>query len=107
MAAQVSRAATQCKGSRVFLSGYSQGAQVAHKAAKLIPTSLYGIIGGFVLFGDPNEGDALPGTLNKNVLTICNDGDLICDGWPLPFGSHLEYAPTAPAAAAWIKTLAL
>ena len=107
MAQQVNRAATQCPGSRVFLCGYSQGAQVAHKAAKLIPASQYHIVYGFVFFGDPNKGQSLPGSLNNNILTICNEGDLICDGLPFPIGSHLLYAVTTPVAAAWIKARAL
>ncbi|KAF8456044.1 cutinase-domain-containing protein [Kalaharituber pfeilii] len=107
MADQVARAASQCPGSRVFLSGYSQGAQVAHLAAASIPVSLYSVVAGFIFFGDPYEGDPLPGVLNNNVLTICNDGDLICDGLPLPIGSHLDYAKTTPRAAQWIKERAL
>lgn len=107
MASQVNRAAAQCPGSRVFLSGYSQGAQVVHKAAALIPTAQRAMVGGIVVFGDPNKGDAFPGTLNSNVLTICNQGDYICDGIPLPIGSHLEYASTTTVAAAWIKARAL
>ena len=107
MVAQISRAAVQCPGSRVFLSGYSQGAQVTHRAASLIPASLYHIIGGIVVFGDPFKGRAFPGALNNNVLTICNNGDLICEGIPLPIGPHLNYAWTTPQAADYIKARAL
>ncbi|KAF8448374.1 cutinase-domain-containing protein [Terfezia claveryi] len=107
MAGQVNRAAIQCPGSRVFLSGYSQGAQVTHKAAALIPASQRRIVAGIVVFGDPDEGDAFPGTLNNNVLTICNPGDLICLGLPAPFGPHFDYAKTTPQAAAYIKARAL
>ena len=103
MASQVNRAATQCPGSRVFLSGYSQGAQVTHKAAALIPVSQHKIVAGIVVFGDPEKGDGFPGTLNDNALTICNRGDLICLGLPFPYGSHLEYEKTTPRAAAYIK----
>ncbi|RPB18955.1 cutinase-domain-containing protein [Terfezia boudieri ATCC MYA-4762] len=107
MAGQVNRAAIQCPGSRVFLSGYSQGAQVTHKAAALIPASQREIVAGIVVFGDPNEGDAFPGTLNNNVLSICYPGDLICRGLPVPIGPHFDYAKAAPQAAAYIKARAL
>lgn len=107
MAAQVDRAANQCPGSRVFLSGYSQGAQVTHKAAALIPAKQHSIIAGIVVFGDPMAGVAFPDTLNNNVLTICNNGDLICDGIPLPTGPHYDYAKTTPRAASYIKARAL
>lgn len=90
----------------MFLSGYSQGAQVTHKAAALIPVSQRRIVAGIVVFGDPMEGEDFPGTLNNNVLTICNPGDLICLGLPFPIGPHLEYEKTTPQAAAYIKARA-
>ncbi|KAI5805042.1 cutinase-domain-containing protein [Geopyxis carbonaria] len=104
MAASVKLVATQCPNSKIW-STYSQGAQVTHKAAKLIPTNLYGLVGAIVLFGDPNNGDAFPGTLNKNVKTFCHDGDLICDGWPIPTDAHSTYENDAPAAAAYVAAL--
>ena len=81
----------------------SQGAQVARKATSLIPTAQRRMVGGIVLFGDPNKNHPFPGALNDITLTICNEGDLICDGLPLPFGPHLEYAITTPNAAQWIR----
>ncbi|KAI5789693.1 cutinase, partial [Peziza echinospora] len=103
MADQVNRAAKQCPGSKVFLTGYSQGAQVTHLAANLIPSNIRNIIAGIVVFGDPKKGQAFPGTLNNNVLTVCNFGDLICEGIPLPIGTHLTYFTEAPRAAQYIK----
>jgi hypothetical protein len=46
-----------------------------------------GRIAGIVVFGDPNRGDNFPGTLNDNVLTICDLADPICYGVPLPIVS--------------------
>ena len=46
-------------------------------------------LGGIVVFGDPNKGDRFPGTLNNNVMTICDVADPICYGVPLPVGEHL------------------
>lgn len=56
MAASVKLAATQCPTAKVVLSGFSQGAQVTHKAAALLPSSLYKLVGAIVLFGDPDNG---------------------------------------------------
>lgn len=55
-----------------------------------------------MLFGDPNNGDPFPGSLNSNVKTFCHDGDLICDGWPIPMPAHATYEYDAPAAAEYV-----
>ncbi|KAH8155087.1 uncharacterized protein LAJ45_00096 [Morchella importuna] len=102
MAASVAKAATQCPGSKIVLSGFSQGAQVVHKAAKRIPSALYANVGAIVLFGDPNNGDSFPGSLNANVKTFCHFGDLICLGWPVPLPPHLNYEDDAGAAAQFV-----
>ncbi|KAH0612086.1 uncharacterized protein H6S33_010138 [Morchella sextelata] len=102
MAEMVTLASTQCPGSKVVLSGFSQGAQVTHKAGKLIPANLYSTVAAIVLFGDPDNGDAFPGTLNNNVKTFCHDGDYICDGLPIITDQHGNYANDAPAAAAYV-----
>ena len=85
----------------------SQGAQVARRATKLIPSGLGGNIGGIVLFGDPNYLHPFPEGLKSYVNSICNDGDLICQGLPFPFGPHLEYEKTTPKAAQWIYSRSL
>ncbi|KAI5857056.1 cutinase-domain-containing protein [Tricharina praecox] len=102
MAGLVTRARSQCPSGKVFMIGYSQGAQVTHLAGDLIPTADRAAVGGVVVFGDPNRGDRFPGTLNNNVLTICDLADPICYGIPLPIGEHLNYGPDAPQAARWI-----
>ncbi|PWW77665.1 Carbohydrate Esterase Family 5 protein [Tuber magnatum] len=102
MADLVGRAASQCPDSKIVLSGFSQGAQVTHKAAKKIPTSLQPKVAAIVLFGDPNNGAAFPGTLNANVKTFCHEGDLICHGLPIPTEAHLHYEDDAPEAAAFV-----
>lgn len=85
-----------------MLSGYSQGAQVTHKAAKQISTALHPRIAAIVVFGDPNNGDAFPGTLNNNVKTFCNAGDLICSGQAIILAPHLRYGSDAGAAAQFV-----
>ncbi|TGZ80869.1 cutinase-domain-containing protein [Ascodesmis nigricans] len=102
MAASVARAISQCPSSKIVLSGFSQGAQVTHKAAARMPTAHRSYVGAIVLFGDPNNGTPFPGVLNNNVLTFCNDGDLICDGWPIPTSDHSNYENDGPAAAKYV-----
>jgi len=104
MANLIGRAASQCPTSKIVLSGYSQGAQVTHKAANLISSSLYPKIAAIVVFGDPKKGTPFPGSLNNNVKTFCNNGDLICDGLPLPTPEHLTYENNAPEAAAFVAS---
>lgn len=104
MVALTARAASQCPGASIVWGGYSQGAQVAHKAAARLATALHNRIKAIVLIGDPNDGDALPGALNGKSKTWCHDNDYICDGLPLPIGGHLDYEKDAPAMAAWVVT---
>lgn len=77
---------------------------MAHLAGDLIPTSQRSVVAGIVLFGDPNNGDRFPGTLNGNVLTVCDLVDPICYGVALPVGTHLTYYLDAPRAAAYIAS---
>ncbi|RPB16617.1 cutinase [Morchella conica CCBAS932] len=102
MVSMVSLAASQCPESKVVLSGYSQGAQVTHLAAGYIPEDLYSKVAAIVLFGDPDDGDAFPGSLNDNVATFCKDGDRICEGFPIPSVVHFTYQNDVGKAAAYI-----
>lgn len=86
----------------MLIGGYSQGAQVVHRAGDLIPVAQRANVGAIVLFGDPRNGDAFPGTLNNNVKTFCNDGDLICDGLPIVLPPHSTYELNAGEAAAFV-----
>ncbi|KAF8243167.1 cutinase [Wilcoxina mikolae CBS 423.85] len=104
MAALTVKAASQCPQAKIVWGGYSQGAQVTHKAAARIPTALHARIHAIVLFGDPYDGDAFPGALNSKVRTWCHNDDPICDGLPFPIGGHLTYAEDAPAAAQWVAS---
>ncbi|CCX07914.1 cutinase-domain-containing protein [Pyronema domesticum] len=101
MASLTAKAVSQCPNSKIIWGGYSQGAQVTHKAAARISTSLHSKIYAIALFGDPNDGQAFPGALNGKVRTWCHSNDPICDGIPLPIDGHLTYEADAPAAAAW------
>lgn len=42
-----------CPDSKVVMSGYSQGGQLVHNAAKSLPADVMGKVAGAVIFGDP------------------------------------------------------
>jgi cutinase len=46
---------TQCPSSKVVMSGYSQGGQLVHNAAVLLPAAVTGNVAAAVIFGDPGE----------------------------------------------------
>ena len=44
-----------------------------------------------VTFGDPDRDTALPGGLEANRKTFCNQGDQICEGRAVVLTPHLQY----------------
>lgn len=44
---------SQCPETQVIISGYSQGGQLVHNAAELLPTEVTETIAAAVIFGDP------------------------------------------------------
>jgi cutinase len=56
MADLVTKAVTQCANSSVIMSGYSQGGQLVHNAAKMLPAATTAKVAGVVIFGDPSTG---------------------------------------------------
>lgn len=100
------RTTTQkCPNTKIVVGGYSQGAQVVHRALEGCDREIVKKVAAVVLFGDPEKGRRLGGGLEERgaVKTWCNVGDMICLGVPWPVGPHLEYKKTAAEAAAWIK----
>lgn len=53
MAQLVQQTVEQCPQSKVIMSGYSQGCQLVHNAAAMLPADVSGKVAGAVLFGDP------------------------------------------------------
>ncbi|KAF8247822.1 cutinase, partial [Wilcoxina mikolae CBS 423.85] len=102
MAALIEKAASQCPSAKIVLGGFSQGAQVTHKAVARIAATLSTKVAGIVLFGDPDNDQPFPGVPKKNVLTFCNLDDPICFGIPLPILGHQKYKKDAVKAAAWV-----
>lgn len=84
------------------LISYSQGAQVVYKGAELLSANLASQVQAAVLFGNPDNGQAVPNIDNSNVKTYCHAGDLICEGQPIVLAQHLTYGEDGPSAAAYI-----
>ena len=72
MAALIAQAMTQCPQTKLCVSGYSQGAQVAHNAANLITPAQTNFINSVVLFGDPDDGEAFGKVSPSRVSTDCH-----------------------------------
>jgi len=43
----------QCPNTKVVMSGYSQGGQLVHNAAKMLPAATMAQVSSVVIFGDP------------------------------------------------------
>ena len=82
----------------------SQGAQVVYKGAAELSSGLAAKVQAAVLFGNPDNGQAVPNINNADVKTFCHAGDLICDGTAIVLPAHLTYGIDAPAAADFIAS---
>lgn len=60
MAQLTQQAIEQCPQSKVIMSCYSQGCQLAHNAAEMLPADVTGKVAGAVLFGDPGMSTIRP-----------------------------------------------
>ncbi|KAL9600266.1 MAG: hypothetical protein Q9219_003311 [cf. Caloplaca sp. 3 TL-2023] len=103
MANLVSQTASRCPATKIVLSGYSQGGQLVHKAAKLLSPALSGKVDSVVIFGDPDNGQPVGSIPSSKVLIICHVGDDICLGGDLILPPHLDYALNAKQAALFVK----
>jgi cutinase len=87
----ITQTQTQCLNAKLCVSGYSQGAQVAHNAANMILASASAFINSVVLWGDPDNGEPFGTVDPSKVSTDYHVGDDIClhgDAVLLP---HLDY----------------
>jgi len=55
-----------------------------------------------VIFGDPDDGKALPNVAASKVDVYCHVGDNICVNGDLILPAHLTYGINAEAAAAFV-----
>jgi len=102
MASLVSQAASQCPSTKIVMSGYSQGGQLVHNAAKTLSSSLTAKVSAVVIFGDPDNGQAVGSIPASKVDIICHVGDNICQGGDLVLEPHLTYSLDAGSAASFV-----
>jgi cutinase len=55
-----------------------------------------------IIFGDPNNGDAVGKVSAANTKVICHTGDLICAGQAVILAPHLTYGVNAGEAAKFV-----
>ncbi|KAF5374188.1 hypothetical protein D9758_004595 [Tetrapyrgos nigripes] len=101
---KITNAINSCPNARVVSSGYSQGGQLVHNSARLLSSSIVSRISSAVIFGDPDDGDAVAGVSSSRTLVICHNGDNICEHGVLVLPPHLNYQPDTPTAAAFIAS---
>ncbi|EWZ02857.1 hypothetical protein FOYG_02076 [Fusarium oxysporum NRRL 32931] len=77
MAFDIAAVAVKCPKTKITISGFSQGAQLAHNAAKYLPSVILERVSSAVTFGDPLQPSPLKG-LEDRSLVIYNSGDDIC-----------------------------
>lgn len=104
MATQIESAYAACPNTKLVASGYSQGGQIVHNAIGLLPATVASWISKVVIFGDPDDGVALPNVAASKVDVYCHDGDNICVDGDLILVPHLTYAEDAAAAAAFVAS---
>ncbi|RDW59847.1 cutinase-2 [Coleophoma cylindrospora] len=105
MASLISQAQTQCPSTKIVLSGYSQGGQLVHNAAKTLTTAQNAAVAAVVIFGDPDNGEAVGSIPSSNVLIICHAGDDICAHGDSILAPHLTYGQDASTAASFVAKL--
>lgn len=101
MAEYVQQALKQCPGTKIIVSGYSQGGMVVHNAfSNGVSAS---DVAGAIMFGDPFKRQALPGLSADKVKQFCGTSDTICGGGGDggATGSHLSYGSVADSAASF------
>lgn len=54
-ASMVKSAVTNCPNSKVVMVGYSQGGQLVHNAAKMLPADTMANVNSAIIFGDPGK----------------------------------------------------
>ncbi|KAF9730423.1 hypothetical protein PMIN06_008798 [Paraphaeosphaeria minitans] len=92
MAGLVAMVKSNCGNTSLILSGYSQGAQLVHKAAEMLTTNETSFVASAVLFGDPGNGIAVEQMDSSRTMVFCHVADKICDGQAVVDSAHLTYS---------------
>lgn len=99
MAQLVQQAMTSCPDTQVVMAGYSQGGQLVHNAAAMLPPATASKVSSAVIFGDPMNGKPVAGIPAAKTKVICHRGDNICQGGNQILMPHLTYSQNAGEAA--------
>ncbi|KAF1836773.1 cutinase precursor [Decorospora gaudefroyi] len=99
MAQMVGQVRAACPDTALVMAGYSQGGQVVHNAADMLSTEDSAFVSSAIIFGDPDNGDAVGQVPAANTKIICATGDLICAGQAVILAPHLSYGANANEAA--------
>ncbi|KAJ6616220.1 cutinase [Mycena sp. CBHHK59/15] len=102
MASDLTNAANSCPNAAIVTVGYSQGGQLVHNSAKQLSADVSSRIKAAVIFGDPDDGQAVAGISADDTKIICHTGDDICAHGDLILPPHLTYGLDAGSAAAFI-----
>ncbi|KAH7020792.1 cutinase [Microdochium trichocladiopsis] len=108
-AAQIIAATTKCPSAKIFVSGYSQGAALVHRAVEQLSTAVKAKVAAAVTFGDTQkqqDGGRIPSFDTAKTLIICRSGDKVCQGTLTITSAHLDYSPLAPQGAAFMVSKA-
>ncbi|KAF2727749.1 carbohydrate esterase family 5 protein [Polyplosphaeria fusca] len=103
MAQLVGEVMAACPTTKLVMSGYSQGGQLVHNAADMLSAAETEFVSSAVIFGDPNNGQAVGALPAAKTKVFCNDGDNICEGGNLILRPHLTYSDDAGDAAAFVQ----
>lgn len=106
MASLVTTALSSCPNSKIVLSGYSQGGQLVHNAAKLLPAATMKAVSSVVIFGDPYSSQGVENADPDKVMVVCHKDDDICQFGDLVLLDHLTYAKDADPAADFVMSKA-
>ncbi|KAJ6561509.1 cutinase [Mycena vulgaris] len=104
MAADLTKAAAACPNAALVTVGYSQGGQLVHNSAKQLSPDVSARINAAVIFGDPDNGDAVAGVAAADTKIVCHTGDNICAHGDLVLPPHLTYGQDTKSAAAFIAS---
>ncbi|RDW65436.1 cutinase-2 [Coleophoma crateriformis] len=106
MAQLVGQAQTKCPNTKVVMSGYSQGGQLVHNAAKMLTAAQASNVNSVLIFGDPLNGTAVAQISPAKVKVVCHSGDNICQGGTQIKQAHLTYSQNGGEAAAFVANAA-
>ncbi|KAL6709645.1 hypothetical protein ACN47E_001073 [Coniothyrium glycines] len=102
MAQMVGQVRAKCPDTALVIAGYSQGGQLVHNAAEMLSAQDSAFVSSAVIFGDPDNGDAVGQVPAANTKIICATGDLICAGQAIVLAPHLSYGRNANEAAQFV-----